>query len=233
MLKVSSHKVYDKQYSILYLVDLTAQGSSKGQVLNAYEQEQKHIEAEISERLTGVALMCTALQSYLTDAQEELSEITNYINETNRYVHRTARDVLPRELVEKGLVDTLKDFARKFERRYEIPCRIRDQKEIIGIEDLETAVHLYRVIQEASVTIVENRQTRSLVVEIREEGDQLVLVVKGFGKQLPKGSSQEEKLGLAMVQKRSQLIGAELDINMFEEYATVVRCTVALDSVCL
>jgi signal transduction histidine kinase len=94
---------------------------------------------------------------------------------------------------------------------------------------MHTAVHLYRIAQEAVGNAIKHGEAKNVVVQLEnsQSGKLLRVVDDGIG--LPTMHINGKGMGLRIMSYRSELIGAKLDVRKRSATGTVVTCLLPLN----
>ena len=107
------------------------------------------------------------------------------------------------------------------------PCPQRP----VAIADDQTAMHLYRMSQEAVTNAVKHGRPRHIVIRLDVEGGRTTLRViddgRGFTASPRKAADNTLGTGLRIMRYRADIIGAQLDISSARPQGTIVTCSVA------
>jgi len=100
----------------------------------------------------------------------------------------------------------------------------------ITIGDTQTAIHLYRIAQEALRNAVRHSGATRVGVELNAEGDHYTLVVRDNGRGFDDSpaSPASSSMGLGTIRYRARLLGATCEVDSKPGEGTVVRCSLPL-----
>lgn len=196
-------------------------------LLKAQEEEQRRIALELHDQtgqdLNVLKLRLQQLRDRLRKDQPALkkscTEMLAFTDQIIETVRRMTRGMNPSALEALGLRTAVNQMAREF--RDCSPFRITiDIEPLERVAEHETQLGLFRIIQEALTNVnkhaqatqvmiqaVENDITRAFQLVIEDNG-------KGFdykGRHVEEG--RERGMGLAAMQLRSRMIGAQLNIQ--------------------
>jgi signal transduction histidine kinase len=90
----------------------------------------------------------------------------------------------------------------------------------------KTAVHLYRITQEAIHNSIVHGKANEIVVSLRRETGEIVLSVTDNGRGFPKTPTRGEGMGLENMNYRARAIGARLHLRPRARGGTVMLCEV-------
>jgi len=97
-------------------------------------------------------------------------------------------------------------------------------KDRVKISDNTSAMHLYRIVQEALNNAVKHADASQIDVGMGIEDARGCLLVRDNGKGLDVAPDKSNGLGLRIMQHRCGLIDAELEINSSYQTGTEIKC---------
>jgi signal transduction histidine kinase len=95
----------------------------------------------------------------------------------------------------------------------------------ISISNSETAIHLFRIAQEAVSNALKHAAPREIRIGLREDKEALVIEIEDDGLGLPSPIPVGDGIGLRVMRHRAQLIGANFEMIPSAAGGTLVRCT--------
>jgi PAS domain S-box-containing protein len=212
-------------------VDITEQKRLERQIQEISEQEKRRIGQDLhdglGQYLTGIAFMSRLLQRKL--AEKELPEaieaekIATLVNKTVFQARDLARGLCPVELETNGLHAALQDLSATTEKVFSISCTVECDPDV-RISDNNTALHLYRIAQEAINNAIKHGKAQCIVVVLTRTGGSIGLTVKDNGLGFPKIDSKSNGIGLRVMNYRAGMIGASLTVGRQRDGGTVVQC---------
>lgn len=203
----------------------------ENRIIEASESEQSRIGQDLHDglcqHLVATAFSAGLLQRRLEDDQvpeaSAASEIVGMIDESITQARDLARGLYPVPLEEEGLETALRDLAAKTAKRTGIQCQVvaTGPPSHLG---KETAIHLYRIAQEALNNSVKHSGATIVKIQFKMEGSRVDLVIAdngcGFDSEARSGSG----MGLHIMEYRARAIGAALDFSRESSGGTRVRC---------
>jgi signal transduction histidine kinase len=206
--------------------------SLEKEVLEISEREQMRIGHDlhdgVGQELTGVALLTQNLRQRL--AQQGLAEesqaarIALLINRALEQTRKLARGFSPVELGPQGLETALRDLAMKVQTAMQRGCSVacRDPVEVV---DDATALHLFRIAQEAVNNAVRHSTGRQIRIELDTIEGTTNLAIHDDGAGLPPPKSRGKGMGISVMQYRARMIGGSLEIKSLSTGTSVIcRC---------
>ena len=183
------------------------------------EEERANIAREIHDELgqvlTGLKMDVTWLAARLAEPAlvAKTGSMSELIESTIRAVRRIATGLRPEVLDDMGLVAGIDWQAKEFQKRTGIRCRINLPPESTAF-GAEASLATFRIFQEILTNVARHSRASRLDVELRDEGDRLVLAVadNGVGIALEQANGKHA-LGLLGMQERALRLGGAVDIS--------------------
>lgn len=208
-----------------------------GRLLTAQEDERRRLAREmhddLTQRLAGIALEAGRLQRLLPSASDKASAVLEgVLSDLRRLssdVHALSRRLHPSILDDLGLVDAIHAECKGIAQRDGITARFESSD---VPQDLPSAVALcfYRITQEALRNVAKHAGTPEARVTLTGEAGALTLRVEDRGKGFDSERGRLRKgLGLASMEERARLIGAEFSVCSVRAKGTTVRVTLVHD----
>jgi PAS domain S-box-containing protein len=216
-------------------VDITEQKRLERQIQEISEQEKRRIGQDLhdglGQYLTGIAFMSRLLQRKLAEKQlpeaVEAEKIATLVNKTVFQARDLARGLCPVELENNGLHAALQDLSCTTEKLFNISCTVECDSNA-GISDNNTALHLYRIAQEAINNAVKHGKARNIIVALARTGRNVTLKIEDNGIGFPKSDHKSKGIGLRVMNYRAGMIGASLSIESQRTGGTIVTCRLSL-----
>lgn len=205
------------------------------EILSAAGREQQRIGREIHDNLcqtlAGVHYMCGALakkrHSMPADQAGLVERIQQHIQDATTKSRLLARGLALHELERHGLPHALKDIARSTETLFGKPCAFERHGPTPNIEPREAA-ELCRIAREACANAAKHANANRINLSLVCNQYALTLTVKDDGTGLRPRNAASKGMGLAIMRKRADMIGARLTVNPGAETGTEVRCVFPL-----
>jgi PAS domain S-box-containing protein len=216
-------------------VDITEQKRLEKQVQDISEQEKRRIGQDLhdglGQYLTGIAFMSRLLQRKLAEKHIpeaiDAEKIATLVNKTVFQARDLARGLCPVELENNGLHAALQDLSSTTEKLFNVSCSVLCEQEV-RITDNNTALHLYRIAQEAINNAIKHGKAQRIVVELEHTPGSITLAVSDDGVGLPKSETKSNGIGLRVMNYRAGMIGATLAISNQRSGGTLVHCHLPL-----
>ena len=202
------------------------------EIVRTSEREQMRIGQDlhdgICQNLAAIDCATECLRSSLE--AEGMSQaktakvIQKLLKETILDARNLARGIFPAPLGGDGFSTALSDLVTTTNqlRQASITFEANDH---ISISDPATAMHLYRIAQEALSNAVRHAKALHIAVRIAYYGDTLAITVADDGCGYSSEATNSMGMGLRTMRYRAQLIGARVTINSVPSRGTSVSCT--------
>ncbi len=209
-------------YVIMSGIDVTETKRLEADVLNVAEEEQSRFGHDLhdglGQHLTGIEFMSHVLQQRLASRQApeaaEMEDIARLIREAIAHTRDLARGLSPVLLQSKGLAVALQDLAASTTRHMRgIRCSCQTDAELPAIGN-ESAIHLYRIAQEAVANAAKHGRASEVLITVREMENHLVLSIEDNGSGFPESTGGGTGgMGLRVMHYRAGIIGGTLNIT--------------------
>ncbi len=210
--------------------DITERKRAEQAIASVSEEERRRFGRELhdglGQQLTGLALLCKALELKLQGARhparEDAAALADLAGRIMQDMRRQAHGLYPVELERHGLTAALEELAQNQSDLFKVDCTFRQQGQPPALETA-TALHLYRIAQEAVHNAVKHGAARHIAVRLERQGAMISLVVQDDGKGWPKRKPRNPGMGLAIMRHRAAAVGATLEIEPGHPRGTTVR----------
>jgi PAS domain S-box-containing protein len=214
--------------------DITEHKALQREVLEIAALEQRRIGQElhdgIGQELTGLTMLTQRLVGELTTHDvpqaQSAAKIGRLLEQALSHVRAVSKGLVPVEVDAQGLMVALADLAARTTELHGIPCTFECERPV-AIADNQTAMHLYRMSQEAVTNAVKHGKPNNILIRLGVERDLAILRVIDDGRGFAPSSENSSGSGLRIMRYRADLIGAHLEITPARPHGTVVACSVA------
>jgi signal transduction histidine kinase len=165
---------------------------------------------ELGQQLTVLRMDLESLRRR-TAMHAPIDAMCDMVGEALQSVRRIASELRPGVLDRLGLTEALEWLARELERRSSIAIELR-AAHLDDRIDAETATTLFRVAQEAMTNVLRHSQAATVVVELQEHDEAIVLRIRDDGRGFDAKGVSRTSLGLVGMRERVARIGGTLDI---------------------
>ncbi|HXZ34089.1 MAG TPA: ATP-binding protein [Terriglobales bacterium] len=232
ILVTSSYVIFWTRRLFAHLAVVSAQRGELAQKLIATQestlrQVSRELHDEFGQILTAAGMVLARAGKQLPEGSSvrtelrELSEITQGALDKVRSLSQALHPVM---LEETGLESTLDWYLPVLERQSGV--RIFYEKPAGGFPiDGNSAVHIYRIVQESLNNIVRHSGATECWVRLRFEPQSLEIEVEDHGGGF-EGRSAQPGIGLVAMRERAQLLGGRIEFVRPAKGGTLVRLTV-------
>ncbi|MCO6455598.1 MAG: hypothetical protein J5I93_09920 [Pirellulaceae bacterium] len=183
---------------------------ANGRLRDAHEEERRRLSRELHDglgqslnalklRIDMLAGDGVATREALTDLSEE---VRGAISETRQIAH----DLRPAMLQQSGLVETLRCYAKRLEKRSSVVITVTSTG---GLNiPLHVQDHLYRICQEAICNALRHAAARRVTIDLRQDDGRVTVVVEddGRGLALEHVEQPASGIGLRSIRERCELL---------------------------
>ena len=187
----------------------------------------RELHDEFGQVLTAMGTMLGRASRRVPDdspLRSDLSEIGEVAQSALDNVRGLSQSLHPSILEELGLESTVEWYLSTFERQSGVSVTYQRMGDPVRVSD-QTAIHVYRVLQEALANVARHSGAREASVRLRSREQTLELEIEDRGRGFaPDGSRRG--LGLVAMRERAALVGGTLDVGEVAGGGTRVRLTV-------
>lgn len=211
------------------------------QITRAQEDERKRVARELHDESSPPLLLLIQRLDAIASSQKprlpqrfkvDLEDIRTQAIEALEGLRRYAQDLRPRILDDLGLVPALEWMAENLVKDYGIDTKVEVAGDEKDLSD-ESQLLLFRIAQEALSNIRRHANASRAWIRMEFHDDKLFLIVEDNGKgfEIPQRIGDLAgvgKLGLAGMQERSRLLGANLEIQSAPAKGTTITVEVPI-----
>jgi PAS domain S-box-containing protein len=200
----------------------------------AHEAERSLLAREIHDELSGTLTALKMDLSLLPDRAakdrklffQKLSSMTELIDHSVARMHAIVTELRPVVLDKLGLVAAIEWQAGEFQDRWGIACETHlPAGKFVLDSDRSTA--LFRILQEALTNVVRHAHGTKVVVDLRNQGENVILTVRDNGKGInPKALHAHESIGLLGMRERALSFGGKTEVARSPEGGTCVTARI-------
>jgi signal transduction histidine kinase len=180
----------------------------------------------IGQMLTGISLLSRSLANSLkrigNAGDVDASQISALADEASNQIRQISRGLMPADIVQKGLFDSLRELARNTTSSCGILCVTRID-ETVEFADGAVETHLYRIAQEAVNNSVRHSGASRIdvIISIKNGLSRLEVIDNGIWKEMPENTSG---IGMKTMEYRASAIGAQLKAGALPQGGSRVIC---------
>lgn len=202
------------------------------EVLEASEREQRRIGHDLHDslcqQLTASALAGKVLANQLkAQSRPEAATANQLADMVEQSIEQTrvlARSLRPVYLKEEGLADGLRELAANTSEGGKVNCTLECSQNISLATDAAN-MHFYRIAQEAVNSAVRLSRAKNIVIELKKEDAQIILIVTDDGIAFSSDDWMNDELGRQIMSYRADMIEATLKFELLPRGGTRVTCT--------
>jgi signal transduction histidine kinase len=207
-----------------------------GRLLQAQESERRRIARELHDDLNqGLALLAVEmdlLRQTLPESAapfgERLQDLSARVKQLSSSVHGLSHQLHPAKLEQLGLVAAVRSLCKELAQGHGLRIEFTHHPMPASVP-VDTALCLYRIVQEALRNVIKHSGARHAGVELGEDGGATCLRVvddgAGFDLGLVDGRGG---LGLVSMRERLHLVGGEMTIDSRPSGGTRIEVRVPL-----
>lgn len=198
------------------LLDVTERRKLEEDILKISDWEKKRLGQDlhdgICQRYAGIEFMCGVLEQKLQalGAEQEtrsIQEIRKLVREGIQQTRDLARGLSPVEMTEDGLMEALKSLAENTLQIFRVECEFHCEAPVL-IDNNETAVHLFRIAQEAVSNAIKHGNSSRIFIQLtKTDEDKVQLSIQDNGSGFKQTRHTGHGMGMRLIRYRSNMIG--------------------------
>ena len=205
------------------------------EIVRIAEREQMRIGQDLHDGLCQnlAAIDCAAaclksdLEHRAVPEAAAAGTIQKLLQEAVVEARNLARGISPVHMDAENLPAALADLVASANRANQASITFAVHGDVT-IGDTQTAIHLYRIAQEALRNAVRHSGASDVAVELCAGGQQYTLSIADNGRGINRASPPSNSMGLGTIRYRARLLGATCEILSQPTGGTVVRCALPL-----
>jgi len=207
-----------------------------GRLISNQEKELSRLARELHDDLTQqlavAAIDAGAIEQDFKDLPEpvlqKISSIKDQLIKISKEVHNMSRDLHPSILVDLGLVRAVQSECSNFSARTGIAVIFAPRNVPANIPK-DTALSVYRIIQESLSNIVKHAEAKNAYVFLEGSDHSLFITVRDTGIGFDqKKVKQQAALGLGSIRERVRLINGKSSITSSPGKGTTIEVSIPL-----
>lgn len=186
--------------------------------MHIQENERRHMSRELHDEmgqsLTAVKAMAVASKHSTAKTEQIADSIIEICNHLSGVVRSMMRTLHPLSLAELGLSATLSDLASEWQRRHPaIKIELNCDESMEFLDD-ETAIHVYRIVQECLTNVIRHSGATFATVSVTRQHihNQRRVVIKvednGVG-----GAREGQGFGILAMRERVESMGGQFNLE--------------------
>lgn len=183
----------------------------------------------LGQQLTGISYMSGLLEKKLKkESHREVttaSEIKKLLEHSIYTAKTLVRGLYPVIIENDGLGLGLRELAESTEKIFAVSCSAQIDESVL-ITDPDTAIHLFRIAQEAVSNSVKHSKANEIRIELNQVKGTAVLTVTDDGEGIPDNIDESDNIGLRSMRYRASVIDGQLEIRRGSKNGTLIKCTI-------
>ncbi|MCW5978396.1 MAG: sensor histidine kinase [Bryobacteraceae bacterium] len=186
----------------------------------------RELHDEFGQVLTAVGALLARAQKPETSTEKlakSLRETQQIVQEALDGVRSLSVRLHPNVLDDYGLEGAVEWYVRHISEQTGLNIECVKEGDFAGVVPPETAIHVYRILQESINNVVRHSDSKRAWVRLRRNARKLELEIEDRGVGLPEDPRTAEGLGLVGMRERAELIRGSLTFSRPAEGGTLVR----------
>jgi len=226
-----------KPHIISIFADVTEQRRLEREILDVGERERQKIghdlHDDLQQHLIGIEALALLLENRLDQKSKAdaglAHDMVALIRDAITKTRTIARGLSPVYIDEAALFTAIRDLAGQIESIFGVSFKL-DVNKAVHVKDNATAVHIFRIIQEAVNNAVRHGKAGHIALTLKPKKGRLTLTVTDNGIGIPGPIDLKKGLGMSIMRHRARMIGADLEIKKNPKGGTTVICQLAQES---
>ena len=210
--------------------DITGRVEMERAMVAVLEDQQERIGRDlhdsVGQLLTGVRMLAEGLSEAVsgTGLADTASRIAAYSGEALDRVREICHGLVPPQLYSEGAAGALAELVEHVDALGHTRCLFRHEGGA-DIDDPDTALQVYRVVQEALSNALRHAGAEVVWVYLGRDGADIVVEVEDDGVGFTVGADRSRSIGLYGMSRRANSVGAMLAVETEPGAGTTVRLT--------
>lgn len=199
-------------------------------MIDGQENERARIARDLHDGLGGLLSGLKIMLSSPSSTNRETlprcvtSELIQRIDQAVDELRRIARNMMPEILLKFGLTEALKEYSQSLKRSginitfqsFNFQKELTQNKQVV----------VYRIAQELVNNAIKYAHAAHILVELRQQGDELSLLVEDDGRGFDMERMENSRgTGLSNIEARSVFLGGQVQIDSATDVGTTVTVT--------
>lgn len=199
-----------------------------GVMMEGVEQERKRLAADLHDglggRLSGISIKLSKLSEVakVKKVVPELDDILGNIDDSLQELRGVARNLMPETLLKYGLKAALEDYCSTL--KYKDTNIVLQYYSTDDIEDRNTKLTVYRIIQELINNALKHAKATEILVQFIHDNGKIDIAVEddGIGFDIKK-LKQQHGMGLTNLENRVNFLNGKMDVRSLINEGTSVN----------
>ncbi len=203
----------------------------EGEILRASEREKHRLGQDLHDglgpHLASIGYATTFLADELrlgnhpgAERADQIREMTVKALELTRAL---ARGIFPVQMDSTGLCTALEDLAKTTSALTGVSVEFFESGHPV-IGDQESAMHLFRIAQEAVSNALRHSAARTITIGLNRKTDSVNLIIADDGRGMEPQRKHSTSIGLRSMEYRARALHAELHIETRPNEGTIISC---------
>jgi two-component system CheB/CheR fusion protein len=222
-----------KRQFVVMVNDITGRKQLERELLEVAEIERQSLGHDLHDSLGQqlhaisymVAIFRDELRKQSPAMAHRASRLVKHLDHAIELTRGLARGLQPVVPEPEGLMQTLREFARRTRGVYRVDCRFECHSSVL-IHRHSAASHLFRIAQEAVNNALKHGKATQIRIQLAATAHRIVLQIRNNGKGIRHSSKGTRGLGLHIMRHRTDAIRGSLTVKNLPEGGTEVVCTV-------
>jgi signal transduction histidine kinase len=192
----------------------------------------RELHDQLGQHLVGTAMAAQVLAQRLHGRDEngarEARKIADLVEQGIAQTRQLARGLMLERIDPERLQSELEELCAGLRQQFpSVECAARVETPA-NLRDASVAAQVFRIAQEALRNACRHSRASRVTLNLRPEGDGLMIVVEDNGRGLPPEEERSDGMGLRIMQHRAEHLGSNLLISAERGRGTRVTCAVPL-----
>ena len=235
--RIPRHVTGTDEEVMITALDVSRQRRLERHVANLDMQEREELGREIHDGvcqdLIGIGMSIDRLRGSRdgTGAEAEtLTSISRSLKECLRRASAIAHGIRPVEISGRELPEAMQTLVFTTEQRFGVPCQLVSRGDFADLSN-DVALQLYWIARESLLNAARHADARSIEINLRRDDRTIRCRVmddgRGFDTSRPRPDDRDG-MGLDILERRAELIGADLVIHSEAGAGTTVSCEIRM-----
>lgn len=177
-----------------------------------------HVAQDLSTLKISIETLFDEQDKLAPQKQKKIAEISRILQESISSVRDLSYDLRPAGMNQLGLVKTVYQLCEDFSQKFKVPVDFYSA----GIKELkldfDTAINIYRMIQEGLNNIRKHARTDNAIIRLVASSPNIILRIEDDGQGFDVANRlstalKEKRMGLSSMEERASLLGGKMDIK--------------------
>jgi signal transduction histidine kinase len=201
-------------------------------MLKSIEDERQRIAKDlhdgVGQQMTALKLQYNTLRGKLSGSHDkELDDISSLLNETGKEIRSVSHQMMPRALMELGLIPAVEDMLRKSLDSTGISYHFESLGKAQKV-DKQVEVGLYRIAQELVNNVIKHSKADHVDFQILFRPHSLIMTIEYNGVGMKK--TKKEGIGLMNIMSRLNAISGEARYEDAKDHGTIAVIRIPLSN---